>query len=279
MSKTYDRIQFAKAGSLLSEKEFTEKCLEVHLSHLDRRKIKIEHFLESVETRIEKINNSSSKIILYIFLAMGLLTASRLGVQLEISILGVKLQQIDQIKEIVLIVSSAASAYISVEMIEKSYLLVLRKKLYQSKFGEASYDIVSTSFKVEPVSILGVINRAYTERFTPSFGAMIPMVFRGFSFLFTIIIIIALAIYIYGAALIDIWNVSNIPGSGGKILVVVLGIILVFDLLAVILSALRYKYIDRDKWKNYAFYKPESDELSEETIEFIEREVSNRSKK
>ena len=25
MSKTYDRIQFAKAGSLLSEKEFTEK--------------------------------------------------------------------------------------------------------------------------------------------------------------------------------------------------------------------------------------------------------------
>lgn len=269
MSKIYNRLRFAKAGLKLNDREVIAHSIREVVSRLDGRKVKIDEIIARLEERISRLNNRMLRVAALVLTGLSLLTAARYNVQFEVSILGVKLSQIENIKELVCALCVSASALFTVSMHERDSLVALRDELIDRKYGEVAAKFLLVSTDAEPKNFDELFPNFAQSRLTPGLPFIAQKVAQVLSVSLAGAVTLACVGFLYAGVLLDIWNASNFPGVMPRILVCILFAIVVFDTIGGIIGSFRLKFISESRWDQFNFYTPGTDQISEEAKRFI----------
>lgn len=273
MAHIYDRLRFAKAGLKLSDQEVISHSVRAVVSKLDGRKVKLEEVISRLEQRISSLTSRMLRVALFALAGLGLLTAARYDVQFEISIIGIKLSHIENIKELVCALCVAASAMHTVSAHERDSLVALRDELVNRKYGDVAAKFILVSTEAEPKSFNDLFPNFLQAKLMPG----IIFIFQKTAQLLSVVLAACVALacigFLYLGTLWDIWTASNFQGLFPRALVCVLLLVAVFDTIAGIIGSFRLKFIDESKWELFNFYVPGTNEISEEAKQFIIEQV------
>lgn len=269
MSHIYNKLRRAKAGVTLSERELADKEIEVEVEAVDFDGVDIKRVIEAADQQIDHISKQRFKFGLYVLIALILLFLSIKGVQFEISVLGVKLSQIQSIKEVILLGMIAAGVHSQMKSDQLTELKSLKKMLYIKCHGDAAYIAFRRTF-------LNQSNDNYLPFFlvnknfnSVGFGQLIKRLsfVRLFVGLTTTLVLYT---WVIVSIILDVWKQPIIDPLYARLICIFALIVFLNDFFTAFARGLmRFEYIDRKIWRAYDVYQKGTKELSEETLEFV----------
>jgi hypothetical protein len=129
MVSIFERLRRNKSGEKLRDREIRELQVVAKVDRLDFRKLKFEDAISQIEGKLRRNNQQSFSMVIGLGALLSLLFFSLIGVQLEITLLGVKLTQIENAKEVIVIFSICGSLFTRRLDDNDEYLRSLRRAI------------------------------------------------------------------------------------------------------------------------------------------------------
>lgn len=276
MASIYTRLKRAKVGKKLSSIELVEDYLTNLVAEADFKIVGETEALNSLETKIREIKKVKYRIVTIIGLAMCLQFAALKGVTFQISLAGIKLEHIQNIKELVVILFGAVSILYHLQNKELVKLQTLHKLIYIKKFGTEIFEILENTLPHSNISRGNIIDD-FSIGYDFSVLRGIYLSISTFLYLGGLIALIGVVFWMFGAVAHDVWINPNLPLQWSRACVIFAVIAFAGDL---VLSAghgvVRYTYVNPADWDEFPFYKDGTKELSDEVVKFLEGEQKKR---
>lgn len=270
MPSTFRKLKLMKAGITFSEKEVLAEANRLLVSDLDFKDMNVEDAIRRVEDRLSTEQKFFNRTMLFLATITLTLFASIQGVQLEISIVGFKLDRVQAAKELILVLITAASPILTYRTGCTDELMSFRNALFERRWGANLFEAMKPTLQGEHLSgtTMENFNQRYewgTIRRALSLSRFLLVLAGVFIFVMMIIIILAVII-------IDIWNNPNINATLARGICIFSAAFLTIDLATTIAHAFgSFKFVDSEKWDQIPFFEEGTKKPTREILEAIDK--------
>jgi hypothetical protein len=276
MKKGYDLLRTAKAGVKLSNDDVAFLSFKESMQGVDLGRVDIDSTLGRIEEKLDRLSSTRVKVQLALGAVLILIFASLNGVTFEISIIGVKLSGIERIKEVLVLLVAGGGVLAQVLDSQIDDLRALRRVLLVEKIGEPAFVALRGALKHE-ANFFGHSFVAFNTMFDVTGWRKRAESFNLYLVGISMILVCIVSAWITLEILMNIWIDPNVNWIVARIIAIASGIIFSGQFLVTIARSIgNATYIDEKKWKEFPFYKPGTEEVSDEVVAFI---VEQKSKK
>lgn len=272
----FNMLRREVAGTRLTESELIESIFEKKVHSLDLENQNPADLLEKVTKKLELNHKVSLRLSFAIWGSLLLAFAALKGVDLEVSLLGVKLSGVLSIKHWILAGATCLFVLQSYHTAQTLELNAIRKILYKRVYGRVSYDVFHRTFSPGSGESWASYSLGFGDLRPNGRSALVGWMDHILAILAMLIVLI-MAIMVVATVAVSVWSDPNLGFFSSKLisLLSVPTILLSFALLLVRLLAKRW-YIDEEKWRRFPFYSPGTEELSDEVKDYIARHSDRR---
>ena len=215
----YNRFRDHHTTTAISSSEVASIEAKELLAKIPKVQLVKYSVLEKIRGKISSNEQLNLKIQFWIFVSMLLVLSNVIGVNLEFGLFGFKLQDVNKLKELVLVAVIASNTYSSFLFMHMDKLRELEKvvaiKVYGRNVANVYLDVVGGTDRA-----LEIVKPPQTRKFRITLRGML---FRLVPFVFEVlVVVILLAVTTLGLAAllaVDIWYHSNLPSPLNYLLV------------------------------------------------------------
>ena len=173
--------------------------------------------MAEIDSKIARLNKLLVRISIWIGGLFLLLVLSLRGVQLEISVIGVKLEKLQDIKEIILIFAIASTTYVEPKIVALRELKALKKQIFIRRYGEKNFEVLERTFPYELDA--KEILRTFNHKKYDAIGIKRWIDFLRLTVLFGCALLgLAAFTWLYWFVVIDIWKNPTIDPFWAKLI-------------------------------------------------------------
>ncbi|WP_299292454.1 hypothetical protein [uncultured Tateyamaria sp.] len=261
------------AGKKLRERDYYSEESQHLVDIADFRKFPILDLISKIEIKLNQLEKRTNRKYIFGFVTLAILFASMNGVEIEISIIGLKLSGVADLKEFTVLGLAAIGLIFYNDDDDKMMLQELRKNLLKKKYGDDLYNIYSLAIMPEatdrPAAMTGYGERLMVGEFASKLAE-----WRSFAALSTVALVMIGLCYMYAFILSNIWLEPNWSFFWARSLVIFAGLMFALEMVdGIIFSNMKLVYVDRGKWNEFPLLD-ENGDLTEKAKNML-RELSS----
>jgi hypothetical protein len=276
LSKRFSRKAIRYNASVrMSDSEIIAESAKQFVQKIDPNKLEYRQVLELFEDKLEYYRSLYYKLIILSGVPTLLLFLSISGVQFEISLLGIKLNYIQRVKEAVVAFSMVGNLVAIIVEMESLQLRAIRFELLKKIYGENDASVLQNAKDRFPDWNFPRTAKGYAAwGWSLTFDSLLLV--SGISVL---AVAAAAVVYIEIVVIFDIWLNSNLGKTVGRSFALVVGGISFTLFFAVQLRKLfKFRYTDIEKLKNQPIVDEATGELTSQMKMTIDLLLSRRKK-
>lgn len=233
----YRRLLLRHTTTKLTREALTKYHAKEVISAISKSSLVKHKLLEECSNKIEYNSRLTHKLMLWSSIALGIIFANIIGVELELSLLGFKLSDANKLKELIFL-GTIVSGYIGDYLIEETKLLKqLEYAIAEKTTGKPVADLTTKlkqRLEVNFYEFTWLESKNYSIPYYKFWQTVFPTIIDFI--LLSLSLFVSLA-FIHIVIAIDIWQNSNLPSPWNQILVFAFALTIINSVVKALRSA------------------------------------------
>ncbi|NOR63736.1 MAG: hypothetical protein GQ535_14740 [Rhodobacteraceae bacterium] len=252
--KLYSMVRYRDAGTRLDQEGLLDSEGSRLAEKLDFEKLQAVDVIDSLDKKIVRWEKTHNRITRFAVLSAILLLMSLLGVKFQISLIGIKLEQIENIKELIVVFYIVIFAGVTSDKIQIAELKSLKKHVYIRKYGMDMYIAMHKTFPYSFASPDPTRLFAHPQYMPIGFAKLVTWIPQA---LMAFVGVMGIIAFLWGhyTILISIWQFPNIEVFWARTIVILAGAYVVLSPISwVAREKFPLSYVDREQMEAVTLY-------------------------